>query len=120
MSYKPATLVAGSWHKSTTDSKSTVDSKPTVPAHESTIVDEHETGEVQTTASVNDNTVVRPEVATTPVTTVNATAPTTREEVKEQHEGKLPQTSNQNAFVAIVLGTASAIFGFGLATKKRY
>lgn len=117
----------------------TTKGKTTAPAHESTVTDEkpvtlsHETttdnktvvlprekGEVQTAASVNDNTVVRSEVATTPVTTVNATAPTTREEVKVQHEGKLPQTGNQNAFAAIVIGAASAIFGFGLAAKKRY
>lgn len=121
-------------HKSTT-----ADSKTTVPTRESTITDDkpvtlshktttnnktvvlsHETGEVQTTAPANDNTVVRSEVATTPVTAVNATAPTTREDVKVQHEGKLPQTGNQNAFAAIVLGTASAIFSFGLAVKKRY
>lgn len=124
--------------ESTTDNKHTVDNKHVVPAHETTtdgktttparesttdnkiVVLSHETGEVQTAASVNDNTVVRSEVATTPVTTVNATAPTTREEVKEQHEGKLPQTGNQNAFAAIVLGVASAIFSFGLAAKKRY
>lgn len=124
--------------ESTTDNKHTVDNKHVVPAHETTtdgktttparesttdnkiVVLSHETGEVQTAASVNDNTVVRSEVATTPVTTVNATAPTTREEVKEQHEGKLPQTGNQNAFAATVLGVASAIFSFGLAAKKRY
>ena len=99
--------------------------KLTVPTRESTtdnkpVVLSHETGEVQTAASVNDNTVVRSEVANTPVTAVNATAPTTREDVKAQHEGELPQTGNQNAFAAIVLGIASAIFGFGLAAKKRY
>lgn len=99
--------------------------KLTVPTRESTtdnkpVVLSHETGEVQTTAPANDSTVVHPEVATTPVTAVNATAPTTREEVKVQHEGELPQTGNQNAFAAIVLGIASAIFGFGLAAKKRY
>ena len=43
-----------------------------------------------------------------------------REEVKTQREGKLPQTGNQSALAAIVLGAASAIFGFGLAAKKRY
>lgn len=134
-------------HKSTTDNKTTAptrestttDDKTTVLPRESTVTDDktvtlsheattdnktvvlpRETGEVQPAASVNDNTVVRSEVATTPVTAVNATAPTTREEVKEQHEGKLPQTGNQNAFAAIVLGAASAIFGFGLAAKKRY
>ena len=134
-------------HKSTTDNKhvvparesTTADNKTTVLPRESTVTDEkpvtlshetttdkktvvfpRETGEVQPAASVNDNTVVRSEVATTPITAVNATAPTTREEVKEQHEGKLPQTGNQNAFAAIVLGAASAIFGFGLAAKKRY
>lgn len=105
----------------------TTDSKPTVPARESTVTDDkpvtlsHETGEDQTTVSANDNTVVRPEVATTtPIATVNATAPTTREDVKAQREGKLPQTGNQNAFAAMALGIASAIFGFGLAAKKRY
>lgn len=103
----------------------TTDDKPVTLSHEAitdnkTVVLPRETGEVQPAASVNDNTVVRSEVATTPVTAVNATAPTTREEVKEQHEGKLPQTGNQNAFAAIVLGAASAIFGFGLAAKKRY
>lgn len=134
-------------HKSTTDNKTTAparestttDDKTTVLPRESTVTDDktvtlsheattdnktvvlpRETGEVQPAASVNDNTVVRSEVATTPVTAVNTTAPTTREEVKEQHEGKLPQTGNQNAFAAIVLGAASAIFGFGLAAKKRY
>lgn len=134
-------------HKSTTDNKTTAparestttDDKTTVLPRESTVTDDktvtlsheattdnktvvlpRETGEVQPAASVNDSTVVRSEVATTPVTAVNATAPTTREEVKEQHEGKLPQTGNQNAFAAIVLGAASAIFGFGLAAKKRY
>ena len=126
-------------HKSTTDSKSTVDSKPTVPARESTTTDDkpvelshetttdgktvvlpRETDEVQTTVPANDSTVVRPEVATTSITTVNATAPTTRENVKAQHEDKLPQTGNQSALAAIVLGAASAIFGFGLAAKKRY
>ena len=134
-------------HKSTTDNKTTAparestttDDKTTVLPRESTVTDDktvtlsheattdnktvvlpRETGEVQPAASINDNTVVRSEVATTPVTAVNATAPTTREEVKEQHEGKLPQTGNQNAFAAIVLGAASAIFGFGLAAKKRY
>lgn len=134
-------------HKSTTDNKTTAparestttDDKTTVLPRESTVTDDktvtlsheattdsktvvlpRETGEVQPAASVNDNTVVRSEVATTPVTAVNATAPTTREEAKEQHEGKLPQTGNQNAFAAIVLGAASAIFGFGLAAKKRY
>ena len=140
---KPVTLS----HKTTTDTdgktvelshKSTTDNKHVVPARESTVTDDkptvlpresttdnktvvlpRETGEVQTAASVNDNIVVRSEVATTPVTAVNATAPTTREEVKEQHEGKLPQTGNQNTFAAIVLGAASAIFSFGLAAKKR-
>lgn len=135
-------------HKSTTDNKTTAptrestttDDKTTVLPRESTVTDDktvtlsheattdnktvvrpRETGEVQPAASVNDNTVVRPEVATTtPIATVNITAPTTREEVKEQHEGKLPQTGNQNAFAAIILGAASAIFGFGLAAKKRY
>lgn len=134
-------------NKSTTDNKTTAparestttDDKTTVLPRESTVTDDktvtlsheaatdnktvvlpRETGEVQPAASVNDNTVVRSEVATTPVTAVNATAPTTREEVKGQHEGKLPQTGNQNAFAAIVLGAASAIFGFGLAAKKRY
>ena len=113
-------------HKSTTtDSKSTVDSKTTAPVRESTtdnktVVLSHETGEVQTTASVNHNTVARSEVATTPITTVNAVAPTTRENVKTQREDKLPQTGNQSALAAIVLGAASAIFGFGLAAKKRY
>lgn len=101
------------------------DDKTVTLSHEATndnktVVLPRETDEVQPAASVNDNTVVRSEVATTPVTAVNATAPTTREEVKEQHEGKLPQTGNQNAFAAIVLGAASAIFGFGLAAKKRY
>ena len=117
----------------TTDDKTTVlprestvtDDKTVTLSHEATtdnktVVLPRETGEVQPAASVNDNTVVRSEVATTPVTAVNTTAPTTREEVKEQHEGKLPQTGNQNAFAAIVLGAASAIFGFGLAAKKRY
>lgn len=117
----------------TTDDKTTVlprestvtDDKTVTLSHEATtdnktVVLPRETGEVQPAASVNDNTVVRSEVATTPVTAVNATAPTTREEVKEQHKGKLPQTGNQNAFAAIVLGAASAIFGFGLAAKKRY
>lgn len=141
---KPVTLS----HGTTTDTdgktvelshKSTTNNKTTAPARESTVTDDktvtlsheattdnktvvlpRETGEVQPAASVNDNTVVRSEVATTPVTAVNTTAPTTREEVKEQHEGKLPQTGNQNAFAAIVLGAASAIFGFGLAAKKRY
>lgn len=141
---KPVTLS----HGTTTDTddktvelshKSTTDNKTTAPARESTVTDDktvtlsheattdnktvvlpRETGEVQPAASVNDNTVVRSEVATTPVTAVNATAPTTREEVKEQHEGKLPQTGNQSALAAIVLGAASAIFGFGLAAKKRY
>lgn len=105
----------------------TTDSKTTVLAHESTVTDDkpvalpHETSEVQTTASVNHNTVVRPEVATTtPIATVNTIVPTMREEVKEQHEGKLPQTGNQSALAAIVLGVASAIFSFGLAAKKRY
>lgn len=116
---KPVTLS----HETTTDvkpvtlsHKSATDNKHVVPARESTtdnktVVLPRETGEVQTAASVNDNTVVHSEVATTP---------TTREEVKEQHEGKLPQTGNQNAFAAIVLGIASAIFSFGLAAKKRY
>lgn len=105
----------------------TTDSKTTVLAHESTVTDDkpvalpHETSEVQTTASVKYDTVVRPEVATTtPIATVNATAPTVREEVKAQHEGNLPQTGNQSALAAIVFGFASAIFGFGLAAKKRY
>ena len=108
-------------HKSTA-----TDSKPTVPARESTVTDDkpvalsHETGEAQTTSSVNHNTVVRPEVATTtPIATVNVTAPTVREEVKAQHEGNLPQTGNQNALAAIFFGVASAIFSFGLAAKKR-
>ena len=76
----------------------TTDSKPTVPARESTVTDDkpmtlshetttdkktvvlpRETGEVQTTAPANDSTVVRPEVATTPIATVNSTAPTRRE-----------------------------------------
>ena len=101
------------------------DDKTVTLSHEATndnktVVLPRETDEVQPAASVNDNTVVRSEVATTPVTAVNATAPTTREEVKTQREGKLPQTGNQNAFAAIVLGAASAIFGFGLAAKKRY
>lgn len=109
-------------HKSTA-----TDSKPTVPARESTVTDDkpvalsHETGEAQTTSSVNHNTVVRPEVATTtPIATVNVTAPTVREEVKAQHEGNLPQTGNQNALAAIFFGVSSAIFSFGLAAKKRY
>lgn len=124
---------ASAHEPTTTDDKTTVlprestvtDDKTVTLSHEATtdnktVVLPRETGEVQPAASVNDNTVVRSEVATTPVTAVNATAPTTREEVKEQHEGKLPQTGNQNAFAAIVLGAASAIFGFGLAAKKRY
>lgn len=79
-------------------------------------------GEVQTTASVNYDTVIYPEVTTTttPIATIDTTAPTMRAEVKAQHEGKLPQTGNQNALAAIVLGAASAIFSFGLASKKRY
>ena len=113
----------------------TADSKSTVTAHESTVADDkpvalsHETGEIQTTSPANDSTVVRPEVitapiatvnTTAPIATVNTTAPTMREEVKTQREGKLPQTGNQSALAAIVLGAASAIFGFGLAAKKRY
>lgn len=105
----------------------TTDGKTTVLAHKSTVTDDkpvalsHETGEAQTTSSVNHNTVVRPEVATTaPIATVNTTAPTMREEVKAQHEGNLPQTGNQSTFAAILFGITSAIFGFGLAAKKRY
>lgn len=105
----------------------TTDSKTAVLAHESTVTDDkpvalpHETGEAQTTVSVNHNTVVRSEVATTtPIATVNTTAPTMHEEVKTQHEDNLPQTGNQNALAAIFLGVASAIFSFGLAAKKRY
>lgn len=104
----------------------TTDSKATVVAHKSTVTDDkpvalpHETGEAQTTVSVNHNTVVRSEVATTtPIATVNTTAPTMHEEVKAQREGKLPQTGNQSALAAIFFGVASAIFGFGLAAKKR-
>ena len=104
----------------------TTDSKTTVLAHDSTVTDDkpvalsHETGEAQTTSSVNHNTVVRPEVATTtPIATVNTIAPITREDVKAQHEGKLPQTGNQSTFAAILFGITSAIFGFGLAAKKR-
>lgn len=104
----------------------TTDSKATVVAHKSTVTDDkpvalsHETSEVQTTASVNHNTVVHPEVATTtPIATVNTIVPTMREEVKAQREGKLPQTGNQSALAAIFFGVASAIFGFGLAAKKR-
>lgn len=104
----------------------TTDSKTTVVAHKSTVTDDkpvalsHETGEAQTTASVNHNTVVRPEVATmTPIATFNTTAPTMREEVKSQHEGNLPQTGNQSSLAAIFFGVASAIFSFGLAAQKR-
>ena len=104
----------------------TTDSKATVVAHKSTVTDDkpvalpHETGEAQTTVSVNHNTVVRPEVATmTPIATVDTIAPTMHEEVKAQREGKLPQTGNQSALAAIFFGVASAIFGFGLAAKKR-
>lgn len=43
-----------------------------------------------------------------------------REDVKAYHEGKLPRTGNQSALAAIFFGVASAIFGFGLAAKKRY
>lgn len=105
----------------------TTDGKTKVLAHDSIVTDDkpvalpHETGEDQTTFSVNHNTVVRPEVATTtPIATVvNTIAPTTREDVKAHHEGKLPQTGNQSTLAAIVLGVASAIFSFGLAAKKR-
>lgn len=134
-------------HKSTTDNKTTAparestttDDKTTVLPRESTVTDDktvtlsheattdnktvvrpRETGEVQPAASVNDNTVVRPEVATTtPIATVNITAPTMREEVKTQRDGNLPQTGNQSTFAAIFFGVASAIFSFGLASKKR-
>lgn len=105
----------------------TTDSKTTVLAHKSTVTNDkpvalpHETSEGQTTVSVNYNTVVRPEVATTtPIATVNTIAPTTREDVKTQRDGKLPQTGNQGTLAAIFFGVASAIFGFGLAAKKRY
>lgn len=105
----------------------TTDSKTTVLSHKSTVTDDkpvalsHETGDVQTITSVNHNTVVRPEVATTtPIATVNITAPTMREEVKTQRDGNLPQTGNQSTFAAIFFGVASAIFSFGLAAKKRY
>lgn len=104
----------------------TTDSNATVLAHDSTVIDDnpvalpHETGEAQTTSYVNHNTVVRQEVATTtPIATVNTIASTTREDVKAQHEGKLPQTGNQSALAAIFFGVASAIFGFGLVSKKR-
>ena len=113
--------------KGENDSYTTSDGKTVVLPHESTttngktVVLPHETGEAQTTVSANHNAVTRPEVATTtPIATVNTTTPTTREEVKAQREGKLPQTGNQSALAAIVLGAASAMFGFGLAAKKRY
>lgn len=35
-------------------------------------------------------------------------------------QGKLPQTGSQSALAAIILGAASAMFGFGLAAKKQY
>lgn len=65
--------------------------------------------------------VAYPEAATAiPIVTVNTTAPTTRDEMKAQLEGELPQTGNQSALAAIVFGVASAIFSFGLAAKKLY
>ena len=107
--------------KGENDSYTTADGKTVVLPHESTTADgktvalSHETDETQTTVSANHNTVTHPEIAT-----VNTTTPTTREEVKAQREGKLPQTGNQSALAAVVLGAASAMFGFGLAAKKRY
>lgn len=44
----------------------------------------------------------------------------TREEVKKQNEAKLPQTGNENGIVAMALGTMLAMFGLGVAAKKRY
>ena len=49
-----------------------------------------------------------------------ATTPMTREEVKKQNEAKLPQTGNENGIVAMALGTMLAMFGLGVAAKKRY
>lgn len=49
-----------------------------------------------------------------------ATTPMTREEVKKQNEGQLPQTGNENIIVAMALGTMLAMFGLGVAAKKRY
>lgn len=60
---------------------------------------------------------------------VNANAPAakvtpmTREAVKAQakNNGKrLPQTGNENGIVAMALGTMLAMFGLGVAAKKRY
>ena len=48
------------------------------------------------------------------------TTPMTREEVKKQNEAKLPQTGNENGIVAMALGTMLAMFGLGVAAKKRY
>ena len=108
----------------------TTDSKTAVLAHDSTVTDEkpvalpHEAGEAQTTVSVNYNTVVRPEVATTtPIATVNATAPTVREEVKAPYEGKLPQTGNdKQAGLLSLIGTSLmvSLAIFGLSKKKKH
>ena len=108
----------------------TTDSKTAVLAHDSTVTDEkpvalpHEAGEAQTTVSVNYNTVVRPEVATiTPIATVNATAPTVREEVKAPYEGKLPQTGNdKQAGLLSLIGTSlmASLEVFGLSKKEKH
>ena len=66
---------------------------------------------VDNSASVNANT---------PAATVT---PMTREAVKAQakNNGKsLPQTGNENGIVAMALGTMLAMFGLGVAAKKRY
>lgn len=66
---------------------------------------------VDNSASVNANA---------PAATVT---PMTREAVKAQakNNGKsLPQTGNENGIVAMALGTMLAMFGLGVAAKKRY
>ena len=112
--------------KGENDSYTTSDGKTVVLPHESTttngktVVLSHETGEAQTTVSANHNAVTRPEVATTvPIATVNTTTPTTREEVKAQREGKLPQTGNHNSVAATALGLIAATMTLGLISPKR-
>lgn len=112
--------------KGENDSYTTADGKTVTLPHESTtasgktVAFPHESGEAQTTVSANHNTVAHPEVATaTPIATTVTTAPTTREEVKTQHEGKLPQTGSHNSVAETALGLIAATMTLGLISPKR-
>lgn len=74
------------------------------------------TGNSNSYSSKNGITVLLPSESGTMDNHVKV-APASEENAQQ---GKLPQTGSQSALAAIILGAASAMFGFGLAAKKQY